>query len=352
MDANKRERKVIKISKKKFTIVTVIIVVILLFVAWAAMSVVTNTFGIGAREKMTGQNIVPSMPSINDNLGSSNKGIVQQPDYYGNPQPNITDNREFLKTNYSATIKTRNVSEVIQDVTNIVKGADGRIDNSYSSEKSGRVSFVVAKSKFEQFKNQIESITNKKLYTETISSKNLLNQKQNIEEQTGNIVNTLANLQSQKTTLENSHIQTVTIINKEITRIKAELVSVREVIATSTEPLVLESFRNQESALIKQEAVQKTKLTNENNSYLAQSQNLDNLINNYNEGLTVVNKQDSQFTDNIETVNGYVDVNFVSLWEIAEIFSPIHPSIIIIILVILIWIYLKRKGTIPRVELQ
>ncbi len=352
MDENKNERKVIKISKKKFIITTVIIVVFLLMGAWAALSVMTNTFSVGSSRNITGSNMMPSVPSINDN-GLYNSEMMP-PDYYdrGYQKPTITDTREFLKTNYSADIKTRNVSKVIKDVTNIVKGADGRIDNSYSSEKSGRISFVVAKSKFDDFKNQIESLTHEKLYTETISSENLLNQKQNIEEQTGNIVNTLANLQSQKTNLENQHTQSVSVINKELTRIKAELVAIRAVMSTSTEPLVLESFTKQESSLVKQENTQKTKLINENNSYVAQSQSLDNSISNYNNGLTNVIEQDSQFTDNIETVNGSINVGWVSLWEIAKIFSPIHPTIIVIALVILLWIYLKRRGTIPKVEFQ
>jgi hypothetical protein len=81
-----------------------------------------------------------------------------------------------------------------------------------------------------------------------------------------------------------------------------------------------------------------------------QKQNLDNLIANSNNNLTNINKQDSQFTDNIETVNGSINVNWVSLWEIATIFSPISPVIIIIILIILIWIILKRSGFIPRIE--
>ncbi len=348
MDENKRERKVIKISKKKFK--TFIWIIILIIILWAVKSVVFNSFGVG---RMTGSSITPSDGISEDYYNPSSQNMMP-PDYYdrGYQKPSISDTREFLKTSYSASIKTRNVKDVMQDVTNIVKGADGRIDNSYSSEKSGRISFVVAKSKFEEFKNQIESITHKKLYTETISSQNLLSQKQGIEEQTGNIVNTLTNLQDQKTSLETKHIQTVTAINKELTRIKAELVAVRAVIATTTEPLVLDSFVSQENSLVKQENTQKQKLVIENNSYIAQSQSLENSINDANNGLINVNNQDSQFTDTIETVNGSVSVDWISLWEMADIFSPISPFIIIIILVIIIIMYLKRRGSIPRVEFQ
>lgn len=351
MDEIKQEvqvgsRKVIKISKKRFKITIVIVVIFLILLALGTFSVLTRTLGVGRVGKsMNNVNILPSLPS--DMMESS------IPDNYygrGSEQPSISDTREFLKTGYNATIKTRNVSDVVKDVKNIVKGSDGRVDNSNSSEKYGYVSFVVPKSNFDTFKDEMESITHKKLYTESISEQNLLSQKQGIEEQTGNIVNTLENLQNQKTALASKHAQTISTINKELARLKTELTSLRAVISETTDPQVLAQLRIQENSLLKQESTQKQNLASENSSYAIQSQNLENSINKSNNNLTNVNKQDSQFTDNIETVNGYVSVNWVSLWQMAKIFSPISPTIIIIILVILIGFYLNHKKKIPKVE--
>ena len=267
-------------------------------------------------------------------------------------QPTISDTREFLKTNYSATIKTRNVASMIRDVKNAVAGADGRIDNLYSSEKRGNIGFVIAKSEFESFRSEIESLTYAKLYTENVSSQNLLTQKQRIEEQTSNVLSSLADLQEQKEDLNLSHTQSVMAINKEIARIQTELVAVRLNIANETDSSVIVLLRDQENSLLGQEAIQRQKLNTENVNYSAKSKNLQNLIDNKNDNLTKISERDDQFMDNIETVSGSVSVNWVSLWQLSKIYSPVHPAFIIIVLVVIAWIFLRRKGYLPKIILQ
>ena len=334
--------KVIRISRKKFIVVTIIVVLVLIFLGVLSLS--------RSRIIYTEMGNTPDASSLSGNLDRS-KSVEIMPDYYGGyGQPSVTDTREFLKTSYSAVIKTRDVSDVVKDVKNIIKGADGRIDNFYSSEKRGQISFVVAKSKFDAFRDEVEAVTHSKLYSENISSQNLLSQKQSIEEQTNSIVKTLGDLNKEKEALTVKHNQIVGPINNEILRIQIELAAIRLNISNTSDSSAILALRNQETILVNEDATQRQKLSAENNNYLVKKQNLEDLITNYNESLTSVNKQDSQFTDNIETVNGSIYVNWVSLWEIAETFSPIPPVIIIIILIFLIWICLKRKGYLPRVE--
>jgi hypothetical protein len=298
-------------------------------------------------------NEVGSLDSVNYKIQQVIKqGAVSGVGYRLDGQQSIRDTREFLKTNYWAHVYTRNVPSVIKDIKNIIKGSDGRINASNSSEKEGYVSFVIPKSNFESFREEIESITHKKLYTETISSQNLLGQKQNIEQQTENIVNTLSNLKNQKETLNSNHTQTVNSINKELSRLKSEINTLRMAINDTTETSTLTVLKEQENSLLKKESIQKQKLLSENNDYVIQNQNLENSINNSNNNLTNVNEQDSQFTDNIETVNGYINVEWINLWIIAKTFSPIHPTLIIIALFIILGFYLNRKEKIPKIEFQ
>ena len=336
-------RKVIKISRRKFITISVIIIVVA--VLWILG---TKMFS------QTYMSAPASQPIPNFGSASTKSSPAMIDAYYPGyqQQPDITDTREFLKTTYSATIKTRDVAGVVKEVKNTVKGADGRIDELNSSEKSGQIRFVVAKDKFDAFRDEIEAITNKKLYTESISSQNLLSQKQNIEEQTKNVVTTLDSLKSQKDALTAKHTQTVSTINNEISRIQTQLVTVRANIANTSDTLTIRSLRDQETSLVNQDSAQRQKLTSENNSYAAQKQNRDNQISNLNNSLTNINKQDTQFTNNVETVNGYVMVNWISLWDLATIFSPISPVIIIIILVIILLFYLQRSRFVPRIEWQ
>ncbi len=335
------QRRVIQVSRTKFVVG---VVLLLIAIAWfMGERVVMNTISFDSGAEVT----APAVP------GMMGGGVAKSyPDYYPRYQddPSITDTREFLKVNYSATIQTRDVPKVVTDVKNIIKGADGRIDDLYSSEKSGRIGFVVAKSKFEAFRTEVEALTHKKLYVESISSQNLLGQKQNIEERTNTIVGSLDELTTQRTALVTAHTQAVNAIQRELTRISTELTAVRTQIANTTNAQILASLRSQEATLVSEDAGERQRLSAENNSYASKKQNLDAQIANYNANLTTVTQEDQQFTDNIETVNGSVYVRWVSLWELARIFSPISPIIIIVLLVIAAWFYLRHLGFIPRVE--
>lgn len=344
--------KEIVISKKRLIIVS-IIVLILIFLCYVVFSLSPS-----ARYKT--ESLINTAPTSGNFDGGASQTIstsdiyeeekMAQPYYDG--QPTISDTREFLKTNYSSTINTRDVVDMTKNVHNAVKGADGRIDNFYSSEKRGRVSFVVAKSNFEALRSEIENLTYAKLYVESVSSQNLLRQKQNIESQTTNVLSRLETLQKQKESLNSQHTQTVKGINNEINRINAELANVRSIIFEETDPETLVLFRRQETTLISQQSVQNQKLNSENNNYSLQSKNLDNQIVSANNNLANVNQQDSQFADNIETVNGYVIINWVSWWQLVKIYSPISPSVLIIAFGIILWIFLRHKGYLPRIIVQ
>lgn len=325
MEENKQiERKIIKISKKK--LIGVVVILIALFVLWGLL-----IFMDSARMKVT-----------------SRESMI--PEYYQDRNSSISDTREFLKTSYNSYIKTRDVSKVVTEIKNIVKGADGRIDSISSGEKYGRVSFVVAKSKFDAFKDEVESITHKKLYTENISSQNLLTEKQGIEGQIVDANSSLESLISKRTELSNTHTKTVGVINKELSRINNELITVRSSISIEKDSQILVALRNQESSFVSQQTYQKQRLSEENKTYSIQKSDLDNWISNANANLNNANKQDDKFMDNIETVNGYVSVSWVSLWDMAVIFSPIHPVWVIIILIILGFVLFRKR--MPKVVLE
>ncbi|KKP60332.1 MAG: hypothetical protein UR64_C0011G0027, partial [Candidatus Nomurabacteria bacterium GW2011_GWE1_35_16] len=45
----------------------------------------------------------------------------------------------------------------------------------------------------------------------------------------------------------------------------------------------------------------------------------------------------------------YVSAQWISLWEMAVIFSPIHPTLVIIILIILGFVLFRKR--MPKVEI-
>jgi len=352
-------RKVIKISRKKVIISVIVVVLILLVLGFSYMPDTNRNrpFGIndggGAESALPTVSVPTTAPGIIAEDGNYQKGydmMTVPPDYYGG-QPTINDTREFLKTNYSAQIQTRDVSGVVRDVKNAVAGADGRVDSINSSEKYGYINFVVAKSKFDSFKEEIESLVHKKLYTENVSSENLLGQKQGIEEQANSITKSLADLEKSKKDLDARHSVTLKSLASDLSSVQIQLATLRLEIANTTDNAQLTILRNQELTLIQRESTIKQNQNTENKNYANQSANLTSQIKQMNDNLANNIKQDVQFADNIETVSGYISVNWISYWQMAKLFSPIHPTIIVIVIILGILYALKRKKVLPKIEL-
>lgn len=329
-----REKKVLRISRKKF-IVTIVVIVVL-FILGCGVYLFNSTRYFGLENNSAGV-MAPSVPGVYD--GESN--------YYRNQNntPSINDTREFMKTSYNTTIQTRNVKNILREVKGAIKVANGRIDSLNENPKNSYVRFVVPKVNFESFKEEIESITHEKLITENISSENLLNQKQSIEEQQQNANNSLASLQQQQKDLLAKHTQTKNKLQSEIANLQNQLY------VMDPGP---EGF-NQDDLALRQDLFNKIaqknqQIISENSNFNTNNQNINNQINSVNSQIAGIKQQDTNFTDNIETVNGSISVKWISLWQLARIFSPISPVIIIIILVIGLWYFLKRKNYLPGVE--
>ena len=333
------EKKVVKISKKKL-ILSIIIILILGIIAIGLYLSRPHMYGLNNNSAGI---VAPSVPGSYD----------EESIYYRNQNstPSVNDTREFMKTSYDTTIQTRNVKSALRDVKGSIKVANGRIDQLNENTKSGYVRFVIPKINFENFKDEIESITNEKLIIENISSDNLLSQKQSIEQQQTYFNNSLSALQKQQDDLLKAHTQTKSYLENQISSIQNQINVLILPVNINGDPNQIANLQAQKDNLIKEKAKLTQQLLSENSTYNTKNQNLKNEITNTNNQIQNVAKQDSNFTDNIETVNGSIRVEWISMWQLAKIFSPIHPTFIIIILVIIVWYLLKRKNYFPKVEL-
>ena len=330
-------QKVIRISKKKLIIVLIILAVLGLVLLFFIQSL--------GSARMKSSNSSDSGSMIAPDFLNSN----YYPEYY-RQNSDITDTREFLKTSYYSTLKTRNVSEIVKDVKNAVRDVDGRIDNLTSSEKYGHISFVVPKSRFEEFRSEVEDLVHAKLYTENITSQNLLNEKQSIEERTDVSVAALAKLELEKQNLLTTHNTEIGKINRGLASIQNQLVEVRKQKQLTDDSLVFSSLVNQEVQLTQIEATFLDEKNQENQIYNSKNNLLTQKINQTKTQLANLGKEDTKFENNIETVIGSVDVRWISLWDITKLFSPIHPAIIIILALFLVRWLLVRKGYLSRIE--
>ncbi|MDP3901913.1 MAG: hypothetical protein Q8Q37_03015 [bacterium] len=268
--------------------------------------------------------------------------IYPEPPYYNDPAP-INDTREFLKTSYNATIRTRKVNEISQHIQIAVRGVGGRIDGFTSSNKNGYINFAIPADKLDFFVADIKNLVPKKFFVETTMVENLLPQKQSIERQQEQIYKMLATLNSNRDQLIITHKNYAASIQRQLDDIAIETDALKSVI---TDDLIRQTeiaARLQELSILKSSL--KSQLTNENYSYNKKLASLDSQIKNYQDSLEYNYKQDQKLIDNVATVRGTIYINWIGYWEIIGLYTPSYwPSIVLVAAAIIAYINYRRKS--------
>jgi hypothetical protein len=337
-------RREITISKKKFFVFLLIFIVLIVI----GLQVSDQRKSISVQEDLSevpAARLDPGVgvPSVNE--------IAPYPYPYPRDDVDYTDTREFLKTNYSAQIYTREVREVVEEVESIVHETKGRVDEISSSEKHGRVSFVIPKSNLSEFRDEIEEITNEKLYTEDISSQNLLGQKQNIEERTEVTSKTLVELEEEKEELDLGHAARIQSIQTQINALQSELNTVRSAKAEAESDEEINKLNAQEISLVQKISAVQSEQTKENQEYFSKNATLVKQIERVDSSLDSLAEEDEEFLDNIETVTGHVNVNWISWWNMGNKLSLIPMWLNTLIIIILVLWFLSWHKVIPRIKL-
>ena len=141
--------------------------------------------------------------------------------------PPVSDLREFIKINYNATLRTRHVADLIGRTEVVVRGFGGRVDSLNSSDKWGHVSFVVPKSKFDAFREEITSMVGSRFVVEQTNSQNLLGTKQSIEANQKQIDTTLVQLKSDRAQVVKNHNQNISLYQTRISSINLEITTLQ-----------------------------------------------------------------------------------------------------------------------------
>lgn len=246
-------------------------------------------------------------------VSAPSAGMMVAPDYYpypGGGEVPVTDTREFLKTYYNATMKTRDVLGLTRRVETTVRGYGGRVDQQSSSDKYGSVSFALPQSKYEAFRTELESMVGSRFLSVNISSQNMLSQKISIEEQQTQANKNLADYQSTRATLVSTHASAVQVLQGKINA------------ATSTERTSLQQ-----------------QLAYENSRYAAQLKNADANIKYATEWQKAVQTQDKKLLDSVATVTGTISIQWISFWDTIQLYLPGNgiPGIFAILTLVSFW---------------
>ncbi|KKR45400.1 MAG: hypothetical protein A3G47_02145 [Candidatus Zambryskibacteria bacterium RIFCSPLOWO2_12_FULL_39_45] len=292
------------------------------FTTMAILVVMGNSVNYSTKTLIT-PNYTTSSSDAMESSAQSKNSIM--PDYYpryGYPgESPISDGREFLKTHYNSTLRTRHVTNTKTRIETIVRGFGGRIDGSSSAERYGYIGFALPANKLELFRQEIKDIFGEKLYIEQISTENLLPQKQSIEAEQTQTEKYITGLKSERNQVINSHNSTATSLQSKINAINTEITRLEIENQTATQQRKTEISTRIAELQTEKNTIQ-GQLGTENKSYQNKLANIDSQLKNWQSNLEVVKKQDKNLIESVATVNGSISLSWISLWEMSDIYTP------------------------------
>ncbi len=285
-----------------------------------------------------------SMTGLSEPESIANKilGYVRAPDimprdYY--QKTDITDTREYLKTSFGFEIKTRHVEKMHTRLKTIIRGYGGRIDNSTVSKEYARLTFVLPKTDYDSFVEEVRDMFPKKFITVHENSTNLLGQKQNIEQQTEKSNTRIESLTDTREGVIKTHDEKVASLQKEINRLNGiiySLVQQRKTVS-STDEASLKKINDQINYYNRSLNAQKQALAEENSQHQKSLEGLDRLIKAEENQLTNLEKQDQNLLNNVETVDGTIEIRWISIFNIVNLYVPIYKIIIVSCIAIILF---------------
>lgn len=239
--------------------------------------------------------------------------------YYGG-LPDITDTREFNKVRYGAQMRSRDVQGLTKRVETTIRGYDGRVDTTSSSPKYGYVSFIVPASKFDSFRDELESLVNTRYLSVNIQSQNLLPQKQGIEKNQADSQESLDDLNSRKEQITASHKSTIKSLQAQL---DSDTTQINKLQSQAFEDSIADSQRLAAiEALAQSQAALRTRIASENSSYNSSLNSINDQISWAQSSLDSANTRDTDLMNDVATVNGTVSINWISIWEIVHLYLP------------------------------
>lgn len=306
-----------------------------------------NIYGVG----MGGAVLTPQIPTASMTIG-------RYPGYYDTyNNGNVTDTREYNKKTFSATIRTRAVEEIAKKAETLIKSSGGRIDSSNISERNAYFSFVVPKSNFDSFETQMRTFVGKKLYSQTVSSQNLLSQKQSIEQNQNTTQESLNSIKKQKEQVEADYTLKINNIKNKIATVQGQISQIDKTISRNETAINSATDQNTIAALQReldtlsqtrkvynqQVASYNSEISNTTEIFKSQMVGLGMSLDSLGTTLTNLGVQETKFLDNVETVQGTVSISLITVWELLNTYSPVNLWVVVGVIILVGRLYLLKK---------
>ncbi len=257
----------------------------------------------------------------------------------------VRDTREFSKISYNSTLKTRDVEDISTRILTTVRGNGGRVDDASIQEKYSYINFVIPKDNLLQFKTEIKSMVGKKFYKESLHIQNLLPEKVGIEDSAKTHSRLLSDAQDKLKDLNVKHTKTIADLQRSLNNINGILAKFRAEVTTDT--IRQKQIKTEISSLVARQGAVQKQITDENTWYGWDSTRLEQDVKNNQTQLDNLGEQEKNLLDNVETVQGYVSVQWMSLWQMINIYIPyLWAWVVGAIVLLLIFNYFSKRRTI------
>ncbi|MDO8625869.1 MAG: hypothetical protein Q7K39_00200 [Candidatus Magasanikbacteria bacterium] len=272
------------------------------------------------------------------------------PDY--SSQNDIRDTREYLKTSYYASLKTRNPGDLAERAAITVRGFGGRVDNANISDMNSYISFALPKDKFAEFREEIKTFVGAKFIKENISSQNLLPQKQVIEKNTDKTTASLAELTKVRNELTKKHNATLALLNKQLAAKEVELRELENAVPIDyITPEDETAMSARKAELRRQIASLKNQIAAENSSYQQKLNSYNTQINSKEKTLDNLAEQDTNLDANVETVEGSLSFTKISTFQMLNTYCyGFLPLITVVAFVLIVYFIARRSGAKPDIQ--
>lgn len=236
----------------------------------------------------------------------------------------VADTREFLKTYYRATLRTREVAKVATHIQTIARGYGGRVDDISVNKEFAHISFVVPKNKFDAFTEEMRGLVRPKFIEENISAENLLPQKQVIEKQTVQVVGTVEEIQAEREELIKKHDAKVVELQSKINSFNPRIANARQQYANATSTEEKLQFGDDVKYWVSQQMYAKKQLNQENAEFGYALSAINANLSVSQQRLDGLYQADENLLANVETVEASVSLQWIGVWEIIELYVPIY----------------------------
>lgn len=264
------------------------------------------------------------------------------------PESMPLDTREFMDTEYYATINSRDVYDDSEKTLTLLRGNGARIDSANQSTRYARISFAMPKSSLEKMIGELKELVPGKFYVESTQSENLLKQKQSIEEEEKSAEQELERLEDQRQDVIDSYTQNINMWKDALDSANRKIESINKEKASTFEPGKIEllslEFSKEQAAKLKAES----KILMFESQYEIDLETADKRISEQQAAIQKLDEEDTALVQKTEVVTGTISLQWISVWGILNLYLPVRP-ILITLIIMGAWYLLAKRKTAPVV---